>query len=112
MKVIVSSRRAGKTYKMVEWVKQGEKSIHYPYWTRIILAHNIAEADHLRREYELDYHQVFSVDEWADRRRGSRHEPEIAVDNAEFLLTRILGSAIHQVSITGEAEILHGGQDG
>lgn len=45
--------------------------------------------------------QVFTMSEWEKMRHG-RRDYELAVDNAEFVLERLLGSPIARMSMTKE----------
>lgn len=100
MKVIVNGRQAGKTYALVQWVKEGEQTDSYPGWSRVILTHNIDEAQRLRQQYDLDYRQVFSVPEWQHARLG-REPVEVALDNADITLGHLLGQSPSLISLTG-----------
>jgi hypothetical protein len=102
MKIIVQPRRAGKTYKLVEWVRQGKKSSDYPYWSRIMLVSNMMEAERIRNSYDLDCHQVFTFDGWQHRYFLPTTEVEVAIDNAELIFTRMFNSDIRMISMTGE----------
>lgn len=101
MKIFVSGRRAGKTYKTIEWVKQGKEIRGYPYWDRVILTISIAEADRLRKQYNLDYRQVFSVHEWQHRRHGTGRQTEVVLDNADIILQDLVGPLVG-TTMTGE----------
>lgn len=103
MRVIVNGRQAGKTYSLVQWVKDGEETDSYPGWSRVILSHTLAEADRLRRLYELDYRQVFSVEEWRSARLGPKRV-DIAVDNADLVLATYLQQMPSALSITGRVD--------
>ena len=103
MKVIVNGRQSGKTYTLVQWVKEGEQTDSYPGWSRVILTHTIDEANRLRTLYDLDYRQVFSVGEWGSARLG-RKPVEIAVDNADLVLMSYLGQMPAKISVTGGTE--------
>lgn len=103
MYVIVNGRQAGKTYALVQWVKDGERTDSYPGWSRVILTHTIADADRLRKDYDLDYRQVFGVEEWRKARIG-RLPVAVAVDNADLVLASYLGQMPSTVSITGRVD--------
>ena len=103
MRVIARGRQAGKTYDLVQWVKQGEETDWYPGWSRILLCHSLEEAQRIRRSYDLDYRQVFAVSEWKTARMA-RRDVEIAVDNADMVLASYLGQHPTQISVTGSAE--------
>lgn len=103
MKVIVNGRQAGKTYTLVQWVKEGERTDSYPFWSRVILTHNIADADRLRKDYDLDYRQVFSIGEWGSARLGPR-SVELGLDNVDLLLQRMLGQMPSVITATGRTD--------
>lgn len=103
MKVIVRGRQAGKTYDLVQWVKQGDETNSYPGWSRVILTHSIAEAERIRDLYDLDYRQVFSAEEWRTARLGLK-PVEVAVDNAELILASYLRNYPTQIAMTGSTE--------
>lgn len=89
MKVLYWPRRSGKTTKLALWVKEGERTDSYPGWNRVMLVPTAQEALHVRQQYKLDSHQIFSFDEW--RTAYARAFPadariEVAVDRAETLI--------------------------
>lgn len=94
--IIQQGRRSGKTTAAVEWVKEGKKTKAYPGWTRILLTIDQSEADRLRcgPDSVLDYHQVFTFDEWKGRGRGSGRNVEIAIDNLDIILAQVLGRTV------------------
>lgn len=100
MKFIVLPRQAGKTHMLVEWVRKGVETRSYPFWSRVILTPNIREADRIRGEYQLDYTQVYSLDEWRTAHLGPR-SVEIGVDNLDWVLRDLLGD-VRVVTATGE----------
>ena len=103
MKVIARGRREGKTHALIEWVKEGEETDSYPGWSRVLLCHSLEEAQRIRTQYDLDYRQVFAVNEWKTAHLG--HEPvEVALDNADIILTSLLGQWITCIAVTGSAE--------
>lgn len=103
MDIIARGRQAGKTYEAVQWVLEGEQTDSYPGWTRVILAHNIHEADRIREDYPaLDYRQVFGIEEMRNARFGPK-PVEIAVDNADMVLQRLLGRSVALATTTGAA---------
>lgn len=100
MNVEVCGRGAGKTYRLVQWVKDGEETDSYPGWSRVLLTHSIDEAQRLRSEYELDYRQVFSYAEWRDAHLGPK-PVDIAVDNVDLLLMGYFRSMPSLIAMTG-----------
>ena len=103
MKVTANGRQAGKTYALVEWVREGERTDSYPGWSRVILTHSCDEARRVRSLYRLDYRQVFSVNEWKDFRLGSG-SVEIAVDNVDILLHHMIDQRPNIVTMTGHVD--------
>jgi hypothetical protein len=87
-------------------VDDGEAIDKDPYWSRILLFHNIAEAVRIRNEYDLDYRQVFSFNEWRGThgKRISADEVEIAVDNLDLLLSDMFGVTPTMIAINGRAK--------
>jgi hypothetical protein len=104
VKVFVAGRQTGKTYRLAEWAKKGTRVDAYPGWSRIILTHDLREAHRMRRPgnpFGLDYHQVFSVNEW---RNGRFRAPdlEVGVDNIEIVLAGFLNTRVSAGAINGE----------
>jgi hypothetical protein len=95
-----SGRRGGKTTKMVEWVRQGRKIKEYPGWSRIIVTFNESEAQRLREEYELDYHQVYSFRDLQGMHGAHRANFDVGVDNADLILEEYLRSRIDRITLT------------
>lgn len=100
MKIDVRPRQAGKTYALVEWVREGVEDPTWPFWTRIIVTHSEDEARRIRRYYDLDDHQVFCFRDWQGRYRYSAAAPEIAIDNLDLILSN-LGIRADIVTMTG-----------
>lgn len=103
MKVIARPRQAGKTYELIQWLKGGERTDSYPGWSRILLCHSLEEAQRIRTAGQLDYRQVFSVEEWRSARIGQK-PVEVAVDNADLVLASLIGQYPTHISVTGSAE--------
>jgi hypothetical protein len=103
--VIVNERQSGKTYALIQWVKDGEQTDSYPGWSRVILTDTIKEAQRLRNLYDLDYRQVFSVREWQNARLGPKRV-DIAVDNVDLVLTAWLRQMPSVITATGRADLL------
>lgn len=102
MKFMVTGRAHGKTSTLVEWVKQGEPTDSYPFWTRVILCPDFRQAQQLRMDFDLEYRQVFGIDEWKRARLGAR-PVELAIDNVDLFLEYELGGGIKLVTATGES---------
>lgn len=102
MRIVYRARRAGKTTELIAWVLAGEKTRSYPFWSRVLLVHQLQEAQHLRvrgNKYGLDYNQVFSMLEWSNARLGIL-PVELAIDNADFILQSLIGGPNRVVSIS------------
>ena len=101
MHIIVRPRQAGKTHAIVQWILAGEKTNSYPGWSRVLLCHDLASADYVRKQFpELDYRQVFSWREWRERRPGPK-PVEVAVDNADLILAQAIGQYAVLGTISG-----------
>lgn len=97
MKVIQLPRQAGKTNKLIEWIKEGHLIDSYPGWSRVILTSTIQEADMIRntklrlQRKEFDtYRWVFSFDEWVRAAVPYSLGIEVAIDNVDMLLSYML----------------------
>jgi hypothetical protein len=78
-----------------------KQDMSYPFWSRIVLVPDINQAQIFRKQHDLDYHQVFTFGEWMNARRG--HLPvEIAIDNADMVLSQMLHCKVHLISVTEE----------
>lgn len=102
MRVLAWPRKWGKTYALVRWVKQGNKTNSYPFWDRVIITFNLREADRLRKDHGLDYRQVFSAEEWQHARKGSK-PVEVGIDNVDILLRSMYGD-VEMITVTGVSE--------
>jgi hypothetical protein len=100
----ISNRQEGKTQDLIDWVKQGVRTSHYPGWSRIIVVPDMEQAQRLRggdpktNKYGLEYHQVFYVSEWLHA-YGTLDDPivEIGVDNVDMILARLLNNPAGRV---------------
>ena len=104
MQFLVRPRQSGKTFEIVDWVRQGKATDSYPFHSRVIVTPNIAQADLIRRTYPLlDYREVFSLSEWKNARLGAQ-PVEVGIDNVDLILHEMLGwpSQISLVTATGE----------
>lgn len=113
--IIVGGRQSGKTMRLLEWVAEGERIPRYPGWNRVLVVHSIDESLRLRSiiradpenpMFEDDAHRVYSFEEWREA-VGVSPEVQVALDNAEFALARLIGPGmLTKVSLTGEVEKL------
>lgn len=114
MYVYVRGRRWGKTTKTIEWVEQGKRVPHYPFWDRVIVTPTREEAIRLRdmlskRALErgdadpqgLQYNRVYYAEEWQRAYVGRDWQGEIALDNAEWLFTQMFRQTPSLVTMTG-----------
>ena len=90
--LIALPRRGGKTYAMVEAVKeQGDDAV--------LVVMNHREADRIHSEYDLPLDQIVVATETVKLRE--RHpQPRVYVDDAELILGQLLGAHIDTMSVT------------
>lgn len=98
--VVVTGRRCGKTTKCLEWLAGAKRVPHYPFWDRILLTFSPEEAQRIRVKLRTDaeeanlpdaalyYNLVYSFEEWRTAHLGSQWSGEVAVDNAEFIISQ------------------------
>jgi hypothetical protein len=96
MKLWLSGRRAGKTTKLAEWVKEGKRIQAYPYWDRVILTANTAQAKWLREHFKLDHRQVFVIVDWRGA-QGLHKDVQVSIDNIDELIRTWAGMG-HRVA--------------
>ena len=90
MNVLYGGRAWGKTYAIVQWLKDDPDN-------RVIVEHNERAANDVAKVYDLSRTQVISFDEF---QRGGRSEStRYAIDNVDLLFT----PNVDLVSITGGA---------
>jgi hypothetical protein len=71
--------------KLIEWVKKGEKTDSYPFWSRVIITATTMQAITLRSNNpELDYNQIYSLEEWQRAHIGPK-PVELALDDIDLL---------------------------
>jgi hypothetical protein len=112
MQVLVSDRGSGKTTRLLDWLAQGQEIPGYPGWSRVLLVHSIDEVLRLRDiiradpEHPLiedDPHRIYHLEDW--QHAHASYPVEVALDNAEMHLTRLLGRGggrLATVAMTGE----------
>jgi hypothetical protein len=106
MKIISRPRAGGKTYELLEWVLQAQKTKSYPFWDRIILTTHLSEAQRLRTQLRTEtddpdaYNLVFSVNEWVTAHRGLK-PVQIAFDNLDLYIQARFGT-VSLATITEE----------
>ena len=81
MRIESGGRGSGRTYKMIEWLKEN------PYG--ILVVHNEAEAQWLRDHYDPDGimeigNRIVPMRAWMNR-KPSFHAPQVAIDNADLI---------------------------
>lgn len=104
MKFMVAGRQEGKTCELVRWVLEGHETSSYPFWTRVILTCSVSRAMHIRHDYpELDYRQVFTMNEWRHAHLGPM-TVEVGIDDVNDYLASEFGNVTF-VTASGE---LHG----
>jgi hypothetical protein len=108
---IIRSRQGGKTQALINWVRQGHEIDSWPYWSRVIITHDMQSAVQLRNKMrEAEVHRVFYLEEWHARHYGynRQREPlEIAIDNADIILRNLLDDSLARMEVvtaTGETK--------
>ena len=96
MEIDLSPRQAGKTTRMIEWLKIGR--------SRILLTHTMREAERLREQYPDLEDCIFSWDQWLKKQHGVSHRVELAVDNADYILQAQVSDDIKRISFNKEGE--------
>ena len=104
MNIIVGGRGCGKTYRLVQWLKENPEQ-------RTLVVYNETAATWLRRDYNIEeprLHSPTRVISWSSfvqgRLAGMPHNHEVAIDNLELCLNWPIVPSI--ISLTGVAEIL------
>jgi hypothetical protein len=100
--VLVTDRHEGKTNALVEWVRAGQRSDLYPFWTRVLVVPLRRRAQEVRERFGLDSHQVFDLHVWREA-RGINRDVEVAVDDVDELLRGWLPGRVARVSMTGRS---------
>lgn len=105
LRIVAGDRRQGKTTRLVDWLQQGERIDRYPGRSRILLTSHEREAQRVRKEFALDYHQVYSLRDWTHRyRQGFSQGLEVAIDDAELILRETVGNQrLAIISTTGRS---------
>ena len=92
MEIDVSTRAAGKTTRLIDWLKITPKGI--------LLTFNTTEADRLRRKYPELRNQIHSWNKWSDAQRGTSRDLEIVIDNADYILQSYLSHSLKKITMT------------
>ena len=99
---IISDRQEGKTSQLIQWLKAEPDDR-----TRILVCMNTSERDRIREKYpDVDMNRIivfspFWYEGW------DTSEFEIAIDNAEILLSHVLGGVnVAVVTATGMVRTL------
>lgn len=101
MKVMTSLRGGGKTYQAIQWMLQGEKTLTWPHWSRVMLVLSENEAKRLRTMYPEVPTEAFIPMDQARNLKGM-HDIQYVVDNADQLFERILGFTPDFITLHGE----------
>lgn len=101
LQYFASGRGRGKTTKLVEWVRLGEEINKYPGWSRIIITPNENQAQWVRKEFNLDYHQVYSIQDYQPMPDVHKNNFQIGMDNAEWILEMYLHRMPNFITFTG-----------
>lgn len=123
--MIISSRRTGKTTKMIDWLLAGHTIESYPGWSRVIVCTSTDEVirlNHLVRDATKHLEGTFGAfpdhvlgnickavwhtNDIKSGLRGSfRDQVEIGVDQADQLLEQLLGTRIAKATFTHDGEV-------
>lgn len=100
---ITGGRRGGKTYELMQWLKQDENH-------RQVIVHSLEYAKHLREEYDIKEERLSNpqkIVSWHSIMNGTNRghpQREVAVDNVDFLISEVLHSPVELVTFTGAAK--------
>jgi hypothetical protein len=97
MEIYTAGKQQGKTTHLINWVREGVKTDSYPFWDRVILTISIREADRLRKDYNLDYNQIYPAREWLNAHIGPK-PVKVAIDNADIVLSEIFHNSILDIA--------------
>jgi hypothetical protein len=110
---LLAGRREGKTTQLIEWLLQGESIEPWPGWSRVLIVTTAKLIDPIRDNFRAADQQlrdrgcvgglgkvVLSVGSYP-LHRLRLSDVEVAVDNAEDLITQQLGFRPDVVSMTG-----------
>lgn len=95
MEIILRARGGGKTTEACEWLL--EKPLE-----RIMVVSNWKIKRDLIREKGLPNNRVFTVDEIRERGLKGYGNPQVLVEDADFLLMRYLDLNIDMATMTGK----------
>jgi hypothetical protein len=119
---LLAGRQEGKTTRLIEWLLQGERIDSWPSWSRVLIVAEARQIEPIRSNYTAADQQlreqgcvgglgkvVLSVGSYS-LHRLRLSDVEVAVDNAEDLITQQLGFRPDVVSMTGAlfgADVAH-----
>lgn len=94
--ITISNRGAGKTTRMVEWLKDNP--------TRILITFNNKEAERIRQQFNLepqDANRVLGWQDYLDRKgMGKLRYANIGIDNADMILQNMVYDPIENISLS------------
>jgi hypothetical protein len=119
MKVLATERQEGKTTELLRWVLGGHAISVWPSWSRVIIVDTKREALHLTENHPAGIAidglikqkggpglrklvLVYEQDQFAIQSRLHLAGVEVAVDNADRILHRLLHQMPAFVTLTGE----------
>lgn len=98
MKIELSARGAGKTYKMMQWLIKNPN-------TRYVITFSIKEASRLQEDYPDVAHRIMDLHTYLEKnKRGqlSGIHSEYALDNADMMMEQMFGRPISVATFTKE----------
>jgi len=94
MKVDYSKRQAGKTTRLIEWLRERPD--------RILITFSHAEENRLKREYEDVATRIVDWRSYQQRYMHGSPMKEIAIDNADLILEEQFRNKISRISISDD----------
>jgi hypothetical protein len=98
MKIIARPRQGGKTYEMVQWLKEADQ--------RVLIVSSAREAQFIRETYHLGHRQVVTVGLMRPELLARGHTMAFGIDNLDMVLYALLGRTPVMASLTASATTL------
>ncbi|SRR5258706_1222960 len=121
MKVYVTGRQGGKTAKLIQWLLEGNPIPNYPGWSHAIVCsthHQVINlSNRVRKDTEhlegvlseralIDLRKsIWSFNDLSSIQRGTFRNYEIAIDDADQILSDYFGRPPTLITMTGEIEV-------
>lgn len=92
MKVDYSPRAAGKTTRLIEWLREDS--------ARVMITFSHDEENRLKRQYPDLSTQIVDWESYQARYQGGRKIKEVSIDNADIILQKMIPEPINRISIS------------